>query len=92
MARETTTDTALRLTTYLLKVRRRLEGSGEVDRENVIAVALYTIAITVQTAILNGKILEFAEACYHFTAAQAGKKEPQGGLSFAAPELDPSAN
>jgi hypothetical protein len=70
MSKETTADIAIRLMAYLLKVRARIEEADELG-DNAFAVALHVIAGTVQAAVLNGKILEFADHCLEFAATQA---------------------
>lgn len=84
-------ETAIRLATYLSKARSRIEESGEVEKENPFALALYVVCITIQTAILNGKLLEFAAHCFEFTAKQAGREVPAELAGLHAPH-EPSDN
>ncbi len=84
MGRERPADTAISVVQFLEKALARIERSGEHANDNPFADALYVIFMTVRTAILNGRILEFAEACFEFTAQQAGREGPRLTLHVPA--------
>lgn len=90
MRNQSPAETAIAVARYMERTSSRLNASGEVDRENPYAVALYIVAITVGAAIINGKLLEFASHCFEFTAKQAGRESPT--LTLHAPAGEPSNN